>query len=100
MAERIGAAQAKTHFSALLAQVAYGGKQFIIERRGKPLAALVGLDMLDGQERAEEPSELGHWALALIGAWGELEEGEIDSLTGEIYADRERDLGRSVVIED
>lgn len=99
MAETIGAAQAKTHFSALLAQVAYGGKQFIIERRGKPLAALVGLDMLDGLERNEEPSELGHWALALIGAWREVGDEEIDALVAHIYAEREKDMGRPVELE-
>ena len=44
MTKRVSAANAKAHLSALVAEVAFGGEQVIIERRGKPMAALVGLD--------------------------------------------------------
>ncbi len=100
MAERIGAAQAKTHFSALLAQVAYGGKQFIIERRGKPLAALVGLEELErlDEVRAKSARPLG--ALALVGGWREVGDEEIDALVAHIYAEREKDMGRPVELEE
>ena len=39
-------------------------------------------------------------ALALVGAWGELEDEEIDKLIEEIYAARRSDTGRSVEFED
>ena len=35
-------------------------------------------------------------ALALVGAWGEVEERDLDAVLGEIYAERERDTGRPV----
>jgi prevent-host-death family protein len=46
MVKRVSTAQAKAQLSALMAQVAYGGERIIIERRGKPLAALVSVDDL------------------------------------------------------
>ena len=39
-------------------------------------------------------------ALALVGAWGELEDEEIDKLIEEIYAARQRDTGRSMELDD
>ena len=41
MTKRISAAQAKAHLSALMARAAFGGEHDGIERRGKPIAALV-----------------------------------------------------------
>ena len=39
-------------------------------------------------------------ALALLGAWGELGDDEVDALIGEIYASRRGDNGRPVELED
>ena len=39
----IGVAQAKSSFSEILGRAAYGGQQFIIQRRGKPLAVVIGM---------------------------------------------------------
>ena len=39
-------------------------------------------------------------ALALVGAWGELDDREVDALVEEIYAARRRDGGRPMEIED
>ncbi len=39
----IGVAQAKSSFSEIMGRAAYGGQQFIIQRRGKPLAVLIGM---------------------------------------------------------
>ena len=38
-------------------------------------------------------------ALALVVAWGELEDEEIDKLIEEIYAARRRDTGRSIELD-
>jgi prevent-host-death family protein len=51
MARRIGAAQAKAHLSDLMVRVARTGEPFLIERRGKPVAALVSVDDLERLEQ-------------------------------------------------
>lgn len=99
MAERVSVARAKTEFSALLSEVAYGNKRFIIERRGKPLAALVSMRDLEGLEQNLTESKQPHWALALMGGGEAVEDSEIDSLVSDIYASREKDTGRQVELE-
>ena len=39
----IGVAKAKSSFSEIMGRAAYGGQQFIIQRRGKPLAVIIGM---------------------------------------------------------
>ena len=51
MDKKISTAKAKAQFSSLLAEVAYGGQHVIIERRGKPFAALVSVDDLQQIEQ-------------------------------------------------
>ncbi|MBA4116282.1 MAG: type II toxin-antitoxin system Phd/YefM family antitoxin [Rubrobacter sp.] len=97
MAEKVRVTEAKAQLSALMARVGYGGERFVIERRGRPLAALVGVEdlaRLEGEEGDAPSRPLG--ALALVGAWGEAEERDLDAVLGEIYAERERDTGRAV----
>ena len=96
MADKVSAARAKAQLSALMAEVAYGGKRFIIERRGKPLAALVSMEDLECLEQGEATSASSPGFLALVGAWAELGNEEIDALVAHIYAEREKDLGRPV----
>ena len=99
MAKRVSAAQAKAQLSALTAEVAYGGKHIIIERRGKPLVALVSLDDLELLEQQRATSALPHGALALVGAWREVNDEAVESLIEDIYAHRENDTGRTVELE-
>ena len=99
MVKRVSAAQAKAQLSALASEVAYGDQHIIIERRGRPLAALVSigdLERLEG-ERATSPRPQG--ALALVGAWRDIEDRDLECLVEEIYSQRERDLGRPVELE-
>jgi prevent-host-death family protein len=95
MAEKVSIAEAKARFSALAAEVAHEGKRFVIQRRGKSLAALVSMKDLEGLEQNLAESKQQHWALALAGAWKEVEDSEIDSLVSDIYASREKDTGSS-----
>ena len=44
MAHTIGMTKAKSKLSELVGQVAYGGQQFILERRGRPMAVLISLE--------------------------------------------------------
>jgi hypothetical protein len=84
-----------------LGQVAYGNKRFIIQKRDRPLAALVSVEDLERLEHLQAVPASFHWPLALVGAWGDLlEDSEIDSLVEDIYASREKDMGRPVELED
>ena len=99
MAKRVSAAQAKAQLSALSAEVAYGGEPVVIERRGRPLVALVSMADLEllGQGRATAARPQG--ALALVGAWREVDDREMESLIEDIYASRQSDTGRPVELE-
>ena len=100
MAEKVKVTEAKAHLSALMARAGYGGERFLIERRGRPLAALVGvedLERLEGERGGVSLRSRPRGALALVGAWGEfVENDEIDAMLEDIYAGRERDTGRAV----
>ena len=98
MAEKVRVTEAKARLSALMARVGYGGERFVIERRGKPLAALVGVEdlaRLEG-EKGDATSSRPMGALVLVGAWGEVEEKDLDAVLEGIYAERERDTGRPI----
>lgn len=96
MAKRVSAAQAKAHLSALASAAAFGNERIIIERRGKPLAALVSVGDLESLEAGGAAAHQPRGALALVGAWREVDDEEMDSLVESIYAERDNDTGRSV----
>ncbi len=100
MASKISAAEAKAHLSDLIARVAYGGEHYIIERRGKPMAGLVSVQELNRlEEQPPAPKGDGDF-LSLVGAWGDIPDEELDALIAHIYAERDRDTGRSVELEE
>lgn len=99
MAKKVSAAHAKAHLSELVAEAAYAGEHIIIERRGKPLAALVGLKDLEHLEQCARTLPRARGALALLGAWKDVPDKDLDSLVSDIYAERERDAGRHVELE-
>jgi prevent-host-death family protein len=47
MSIRLGAREARTHFSDLLGRVGYGGEVVVVERSGKPLVAMVPLELYE-----------------------------------------------------
>lgn len=96
MATRVSAAHAKAHLSALASAAAFGNERIIIERRGKPLAALVSVSDLERLEAGGTAASRPRGALALVGAWREVDDEEMDTLVEAIYAEREKDTGRSV----
>jgi prevent-host-death family protein len=55
--ERVGTHEAKTHLSEYLNRVYYRGERIVIERHGKPVAALVGVEDLARLESAPEDAE-------------------------------------------
>lgn len=99
MVKKVNAAQAKAQFSALVAEVAHGGKHVVIERRGKPMAALVSVTDLERLEQGQATSARPQGALVLVGAWREVEDQKLDALIADLYIRREQDTGRPVEIE-
>jgi prevent-host-death family protein len=95
--KKASAAQAKSQFSALMAEVAHGGKRVVIERHGKPLAALVSVSDLERLEEGLTARPQG--AMALVGAWRAVDEQKLDALICGIYEARLQDTGRSVQID-
>ena len=77
----ISVADAKSHFSELVARSAHSHERFIITRRDKPVAALVSLDDLKIIEQHQERQGLA----AVAGKWPDFAEvadglGDIDEL--------------------
>lgn len=68
MSRRIGVADAKRDFSELMNRVVLKGERFVIERRGKQVAALVRVEDLEGFEPPSEGKPL-RGLLAAVGAW-------------------------------
>ena len=60
------------------------------------MAALVRVDELERLEDGRATSARPRGALALVGAWRELKDEEVESLVADIYAERESDNGRLV----
>jgi prevent-host-death family protein len=52
----VGTHEAKTHLSEYLNRVAYGGERIVVERHGKPVAALVSVEDLQKLENMNQPS--------------------------------------------
>jgi prevent-host-death family protein len=96
----VSAAEAKARLSELVASVAYAGERVVIERRGKPMAAIVGLGDLAKLERNELVPGRPRGALALVGAWPEVRNKDIDEMVNRIYSERRRSKGRTVHLAD
>lgn len=74
-----------------MARVSHGDERFIIERRGKPMAALVSPNDLERLQGGSERMPQG--ALALLGAWPDATDEEIDEFLEDAYSEREKDQG-------
>ena len=96
MAKRVSVAHAKAQLSSIASEVACGGPHVIIERRSKPWVALVKVSDLEYLEQAQPTSDQPQGALALAGAWREVDDEDMEALVEEIYAERDKDLGRPV----
>jgi len=93
MAKRVSVAEAKKDFSQIMSQVAFQGKRFLIERKGKPMAALVSIDEL---KKLESFSGTGKKSglLAAAGAWQDFP--RLDQVVIEIYNDRQKSKDRKI----
>lgn len=93
MSKVIGVAEVKEHLSEVIEEVSRGGEQFIIARKGRPMAAIVSLKDLESIEKGEKPGEK-KGLLAAIGAWDDFE--GIDEIIEHIYDKRRRATNRKV----
>ncbi len=94
------AAQAKAQLSDLVARAAYGKERIVIEKRGKPTAALVSMEDLQFLELYRANPRPPRGALALVGLWRDVGDDVLDELVEDIYRSREEDLGRPVNLEE
>ena len=94
MANSMSVADAKKHLSELMSRVAYNKERFLIERRGKPTAALVSPEDLAQLEQAPVAAQ---GLLAAVGAWADYD--EIDQVIEDIYRQREQAQDRPVSLE-
>ena len=85
MSKPIGVAEVKRRFSDVIIEVAREGRQFIIEKKGKPMAALVNIKDLEAIERKGSPLKK-KGLLAAIGAWEEF--NDIEGVVKHIYERR------------
>jgi prevent-host-death family protein len=96
MASALGVGEAKKRLSELMSRVVYRGERFLIQRRGRPMAALVSPEDL---ARLEQEPTSPKGALAAVGAWADVSDEEMEALVADIYAQRARDTGRPVSLE-
>ncbi len=94
MSTSVGVGEAKRRLSELMSRVVYRGERFVIERRGKPMVALVSAEDLAGLE--QEPVASGGLLVAL-GAWADFD--EIDDLMADIYRHRSEAADRFVSLD-
>jgi prevent-host-death family protein len=73
VAKPVSVAEAKTRFSELVNRAAYGKERFLIQRRGKPVGAIVSAEDLARLE-AEQSVPAAGGLLAAAGALAEFEE--------------------------
>ena len=88
MVKKVSTVELRKDLAALLAEVVDNGRHFIVEKRGRPLAALVSVATLELLEQQRTISADPQGALALAGAWGELKEREMDALLSRVQAER------------
>ena len=94
MVNILGVGDAKKRLSELMSRAAYRGERFLIQRRGRPMAALVSAEDL---ERLEQEPVAAKGLLAAVGAWADYE--DLDQVVGDIYLQREAAHDRPVAIE-
>jgi prevent-host-death family protein len=87
VAKKLSVAEAKRRFSELVGEVVYRGRRFVIERKGKPVVAVVPLEDLRKLEESGRPDR-PRGLLAAVGAW----EGypDLDGLVERIYRARRK----------
>lgn len=93
MSKKISVAEVKRDFSAVLNEVSTGRAQFVIEKNGKPMVAMVSMEDLQVVEaQKRRPRQKG--LLAAIGAWEDFP--DLEKTIEDIYDERRESKDRSV----
>jgi antitoxin (DNA-binding transcriptional repressor) of toxin-antitoxin stability system len=92
MAKNIGVAEVKKSFSVVISEVSLKGEHFVIEKKGKPMAALISVPELQRIEKDRE-KEKKKGLLAAIGAWEDFE--DLDQTVSDIYERRRKSKDHS-----
>ena len=71
-------------------------RRYLIESHGRPVAAIISVDELARLEEAELLSSTPAGALALVGAWSDVEDEAIDDFLAAVLQSRAEDFGRAV----
>lgn len=85
MHRTIGVAEVKRNFSEVVSEVSKMGEHFIIERKGKPMAAMVSIKELEIIEK-QKAQETKKGLLAALGAWEDFK--DLDKVIKHIYKKR------------
>jgi antitoxin (DNA-binding transcriptional repressor) of toxin-antitoxin stability system len=95
MPKKIGVAEVKKQFSTVISEVSLKGEHFIIEKKGKPMAAMVSVKEL-GMIESSKMKEKRKGLLAAISAWEDFD--DLEKMVMSIYEGRrkakERGVGR------
>jgi prevent-host-death family protein len=93
MAKKVSVVDAKRDFSELMSRVALRGERFIIERKGKAMAALVNVQDLKKLEILTKDNHK-KGLLAAVGAWEDFP--QLDEFIADLYSARKRAKDRFV----
>ncbi len=96
MIKSVSVAEAKSRFSELVNRASYGRERFLIERRGKPVGAIVSAEDL-AQLEVGAVSDPPRGLLAAVGALADVE--DLDAVLVEILRQRQGASDREVNLE-
>jgi prevent-host-death family protein len=96
---RVGLAQAKAKLSAVVDDVRRTACRYLIERHGRPAAAIISFEELARLEESAFLSPTPAGALALVGAWSDMEDAAIDEFLDNVVRSRAEDPGRIVHLD-
>lgn len=99
MVTRVSLAEAKAKLSMVVDDVRRTAHRYLIERHGRPAAAIISVEELARLEEADRLGPTPAGALALVGAWSEIEDAAIDAFIGDVVRSRTEDTGRPVSLE-
>ncbi len=99
MTTRVSLAEAKAKLSAVVDDVRRTARRYLIERHGRPAAAIISVEELARLEEADLLGPAPAGALALVGAWSDVADEAIDEFLDDVLRSRAEDTGRPVRLE-
>lgn len=93
MPRNIGVAEVKKSFSTVISEVSLKGEHFIIEKKGRPMAALVSVNDLQRIQSSKDSGKR-RGLLAAIGAWEDFE--DLEGMVSSLYSRRRKAKDRFI----